>query len=93
MKSESTSKSTCRLPSLAIFFNNVIKSCYPKQCHQFKNAILKLVSNPANTLCKSNVILWLYFGNLRKLLSVTLVLRDPNCVKNSDVAITLAQLT
>ena len=24
---------------------------------------------PANTLGKSNVILWLYFGNLRKLLS------------------------
>ena len=27
------------------------------------------VTIPANTLRKSNVILWLYFGNLRKLLS------------------------
>ena len=26
------------------------------------------VGYPANTLCKSNVILWLYFGNLRRLL-------------------------
>ena len=25
--------------------------------------------NPANTLRKSNVLLWLYFSNLRKLLS------------------------
>ena len=30
---------------------------------------LMLSTDPANTLRKSNVILWLYFGNLRKLLS------------------------
>ena len=51
-----------------------------------------LTFNPANTLRKSNVILWLYFGNLRKLLSANVVLRNLNYVRNSSVAITLAQL-
>ena len=31
----------------------------------------------ANTLCKSNVNLWLYFGNLRKLLSANVDVTQP----------------
>ena len=51
-------------------------------------------SYPVNTLRKSNVILWLYFSNLRKLLFLlTLMVRNLNYVRNSDVAITLAKLT
>ena len=48
---------------------------------------------PANTLHNFIVILWLYFGNLRELLSDTLMLQNLNYVRNFDVAVTLAHLT
>ena len=48
---------------------------------------------PVNTLRKSNVILGLYFGNLRKLLSINVMLRNLNYVRNPNVVITLAQPT
>ena len=47
---------------------------------------------PANKLRKSNVILGLYFGNLRKVLSSNVVLRNFNYIRNPNV-IKLAQLT
>ena len=52
----------------------------------------KMLACPANTLRKSNEILWLYFGNYLTYSLVTLMLRNLNYVRNLDVATTLAQL-
>ena len=48
--------------------------------------------NSANALCKSNLILRLYFGNLRKLLSANVVLRNLNYLRNLIVVVTLLSL-
>ena len=54
----------------------------------------KFLYYPANTLRKSNVILRLYFGNLRKLFFLLmLMLRNLNYIRNPNVVITLDQLT
>ena len=55
--------------------------------------VLLLCAVPANTLRKPNVILQLYFGNLRNYFQLTLMVGNLNYVRNSNVVITLAQLT
>ena len=47
---------------------------------------------PANTLRKSNVVLRLYFGNLRSYFLLTLMLGNLNYVRNPNVVITLLSL-
>ena len=69
--------------SMILFLQIFISSFSP-------NAYVRVT---ANISCKSNVILWLYFGNLVSYFLLMLMVHNLNYVRNSDVAITLAQLT
>ena len=56
---------------------------------QLRAIIMFASYNPANTLCRSNLIISLYFNNLRKFSLLTLIARNLDYVRNSDDAIML----
>ena len=62
-------KAFYRHSTIKRFITSIDGGGSPTKVNMLEAMTLLTAAFPANTIRKSNVILWLYFGNLRKLLS------------------------